>query len=157
MRVDEFIAEECRRQAGLTLRDAPYYTADVMRVAKMAANMGVAWAKARTYFRDLSAHDFVLRVGKFVEPEAAANFRGVGVRIGEWVAPPAERVKELIEEWSFAVEEGRLNPQEAYIAFEKIHPFCDGNGRTGKIIFNWLRGTLENPEFPLNTEGWLIP
>lgn len=32
-----------------------------------------------------------------------------------------------------------------YLAFEAVHPFLDGNGRVGKILHNWLLGTLDNP------------
>ena len=34
---------------------------------------------------------------------------------------------------------------EWYLAYEWIHPFRDGNGRTGKILYNWLNGTLDDP------------
>jgi len=34
---------------------------------------------------------------------------------------------------------------EWYLAYEWIHPFRDGNGRTGKILHNWLNGTLFDP------------
>jgi hypothetical protein len=33
-----------------------------------------------------------------------------------------------------------------YLAYEAIHPFADGNGRTGKILHNWLLRTLDQPE-----------
>lgn len=39
-------------------------------------------------------------------------------------------------------------PACAYFAFEHIHPFADGNGRTGKVIYNWLRESLDVPTFP---------
>ena len=41
-----------------------------------------------------------------------------------------------------------LTPLQVYIEFEKIHPFSDGNGRVGLIIFNALNRTIENPIRP---------
>jgi len=45
-----------------------------------------------------------------------------------------------------------LTPQSLYVLFEKIHPRVNGNGREGKIIFNWLSGTLDCPTFPAEPE-----
>jgi hypothetical protein len=41
-----------------------------------------------------------------------------------------------------------MDPIGAYKQFEWIHPFMDGNGRTGKIILNYLNGTMLDPIFP---------
>lgn len=35
--------------------------------------------------------------------------------------------------------------QEAHIMFEDVHPFEDGNGRVGRIIYNWHRLQLGLP------------
>jgi len=32
-----------------------------------------------------------------------------------------------------------------YLAYEAIHPFGDGNGRSGKVLHNWLLQTLDEP------------
>ena len=51
---------------------------------------------------------------------------------------------------------GHRKPLKFYREFEEIHPFVDGNGRTGKILLNYLNGTLENPVFPPN-DFWGYP
>lgn len=35
--------------------------------------------------------------------------------------------------------------KEAHVAFENCHPFEDGNGRTGRIIYNWHRMKMGLP------------
>lgn len=47
----------------------------------------------------------------------------------------------------------RRAEDEFYFEYENIHPFVDGNGRTGKILYNYLLGTLENPVLPPNFWG----
>lgn len=81
----------------------------------------------------------------------AGHFRsgGVGVASGEEIihyAPPAERVPQLMEdlfEWLNSTEEHPLIKSCIFhYEFEFIHPFSDGNGRTGRlwqtlILANW--------------------
>jgi len=35
--------------------------------------------------------------------------------------------------------------KQCHVLFEKIHPFIDGNGRTGRMVYNWHRLKLGLP------------
>lgn len=86
-------------------------------------------------------------IGKYIEPvKNEHGLRRVGVRVGSRRCPPPERVPELLE--LLFQQRDALSPLEFYKRFEEIHPFVDGNGRTGKILLNWLNGTLLDPVFP---------
>lgn len=45
-----------------------------------------------------------------------------------------------------------MTAQALYERFEGIHPRDDGNGRLGKVIFNWLGDCLDCPQFPTEPE-----
>lgn len=71
------------------------------------------------------------------------KFRTCQVTIGGRLCPHWKDVPRLLQElWDHKNE---MTPDEVYVAFEKIHPFQDGNGRTGKILHNWILNTLDDP------------
>lgn len=87
--------------------------------------------------------------GKMVSPEENPHgFRRLDVRVGVSLRPHWREVPERMAQWEKQLD--AMTPEEAYREFEEIHPFRDGNGRTGKIIYNWLKGTLEHPVMPPN-------
>jgi len=75
-------------------------------------------------------------------PEDRGVYRRIPVRImGAYHTPPEpilvpEQMEDLIKEFS----KKKLHPIEGaalfHLKFEGIHPFVDGNGRTGRLIFN---------------------
>ena len=87
------------------------------------------------------------KLGTLVEPHVnERGWRRVGVIVGGRRCPPFEQVPDLIRK--LFDRRDTLTPLEFYKAYEEVHPFGDGNGRSGKILLNWIAGTLLAPIFP---------
>jgi Fic family protein len=67
------------------------------------------------------------------------KYRDCNVRVGGYLAPDHEQVPALMR--AFFRELPDLDSWEAHCRFEKIHPFRDLNGRTGRLI--WLHKALD--------------
>ncbi len=68
-------------------------------------------------------------------------FRVVGVIIGNREGLPWPLVPKVMDDWIYWANESRsaARVKEDHIKYEHIHPFIDGNGRTGRIFMNWQR------------------
>lgn len=67
------------------------------------------------------------------------RFRDGDVYIGGHKALRADLIEPALE--AFVKESNKKNPdwQKLHIEYERIHPFFDGNGRTGRLLMNWTR------------------
>jgi Fic family protein len=81
----------------------------------------------------------------FVDPTDAGRFRQNQVYVGAHIPPPPEVIPESIQQliqWLNSEEALQLHPiHYAAIAHYKlvyIHPFSDGNGRTSRLLMNWV-------------------
>lgn len=63
---------------------------------------------------------------------------GMNVRVGAHVPiPGGPEVREQLEELCRQVNAGHLDPWQAHVRYETLHPFLDGNGRTGRTVWAW--------------------
>jgi len=130
---------------------------------------------------------FIEAIGKLVEPiDNAKGFRTIPIGVtdgfGGWIEKAQwQEVPRLVTLLLESYYEGTLyDPEDAnyyggreaptgvmplaksaedqfYYEYENIHPFVDGNGRSGKILYNYLLGTLDNPQMPPNFWGGSNP
>lgn len=81
--------------------------------------------------------------GEVMDQGEAGRYRMITVRVGQCRPPPPDAVSglmfELLEWWNGAA--AKLSPVLSsailHYRFEAIHPFADGNGRTGRALALW--------------------
>jgi hypothetical protein len=62
---------------------------------------------------------------------------GMNVRVGGHIAPPGGPDIRLGLQSILADASSYADPWRTHIAYEKLHPFMDGNGRSGRAIWLW--------------------
>jgi Fic family protein len=99
-------------------------------------------AKKTIRHEDVLALHRILAKGVMDHGEAG-RYRTVAVKVGRYVPPPATDVSglmfELLQWWN--QQASTLSPVLSsailHYRFEAIHPFADGNGRTGRALAVW--------------------
>lgn len=85
----------------------------------------------------LAAHGWLM--AKQLPRGQWGQYRKVSVQVGTYIAPPSDEVPFKMAGWTNLLNDLRTEPRPHHVAFERIHPFVDGNGRLGRILMNWQR------------------
>lgn len=117
------------------------------------------------------SHEHVFELHKIIAQGVmhqgeAGRYRTIQVRVGPYFPPPPYEISglmfELLEWWNAA--SGDLSPVLSsaivHYRFEAIHPFADGNGRTGRVLGLWdlyRRRFDSNRIFPVDEYFWEDP
>ncbi len=77
-------------------------------------------------------------VGVYAPGHVLRDHVGLNVRVGTYLAPPggpeiATRLASLLSD----ISEGRTTPWAGHVAYELLHAFTDGNGRSGRALWLW--------------------
>jgi Fic family protein len=116
-------------------REVVNYFAALRFVEKNAAK------KTISHEEILSLHKIM--AGDVMDQGTAGRYRTITMRVGRYVPPPPGDVSglmfELLAWWN--KEAAKMSPVLSsgivHYRFESIHPFADGNGRTGRALALW--------------------
>ena len=99
----------------------------------------------------LNCHAVMMQGKPHAQP---GMYRTVEVRVGRHVAPGPSLVPSMMTELFNYLERSDDTPLVkaawGHIEFETVHPFADGNGRTGRALISKLLG------MPLPLSAWIL-
>lgn len=88
----------------------------------------------------LKAHK-ILMLHQNLAPDQKGYFRRCMVYIGHKAGMNWVKIPDAIEKWLYWMNMTADDEmaKKLHIEYEHIHPFVDGNGRTGRMFYNWQR------------------
>jgi hypothetical protein len=133
----EWAAKECERQ-----QTGPIEVWNLCR--------GIQYARSMVRIESLD----IRCLGYLIEPQKNSMYwyRRVPVYFRDFEnALDPDKIESAIN--SLLTHGSDLSPIDWYKEFELIHPFLDGNGRVGALLYNYLSGTLDDLQTPPDIFG----
>lgn len=98
-----------------------------------------AWEYLKT--QDTLTHETLKRVHELLlcnrQPDIAGEYRNVNVYVGNDTPPSPGALDKYMEKLLTIEVDSALAALQWHVKFEKIHPFEDGNGRVGRLVYLW--------------------
>jgi Fic family protein len=64
----------------------------------------------------------------YIGGREGVRWEHLNLAMDEWLVPMNQKPQFVVDNW-----------KKLHVDYEKIHPFVDGNGRTGRMFMNWYR------------------
>lgn len=79
------------------------------------------------------------------QPGAVLRFlHGFDVRVGSYTPPPGgPEIQKALNHLLDQINSREVTAYEGHVAYENLHPFTDGSGRSGRVLWLWQMGGIE--------------
>ncbi len=89
----------------------------------------------------LTVRDVCALVNVYAPGAELREHVGMNVRVGAHVPPRGGPImRDWLTDLLACVNASKLSAFAAHVEYETLHPFMDGNGRSGRAIWLWMRG-----------------